>query len=103
MVSLAAADRTASYTGRPSPGYRPDRRFQIGELVRLDYVIVYEGYYADFGRTFTVGPPEPSVQGAVTKLRGALDAAIQAARARDPEVLALQDLHRDREREAVGT
>jgi Xaa-Pro aminopeptidase len=80
IVSLAAGDRTTSYTGRPSPGYRPERQFGAGELVRLDYVIVYEGYYADFGRTFTIGPPEPSVQEAVTKLRRALDAAIHAAR-----------------------
>jgi Xaa-Pro aminopeptidase len=81
MVSLAAADRTNSYTGRPSPGYRPERRFRNGELVRLDYVIVYDGYYTDFGRTFTVGQPAPDVLEAVTKLRRALDAAIQAARA----------------------
>jgi Xaa-Pro aminopeptidase len=48
--------------------------------VRLDYVIVYDGYYADFGRTFTIGSPDPAVQDAVTKLRRALAAAIQAAR-----------------------
>jgi Xaa-Pro aminopeptidase len=80
MVSIAAADRTTSYTGRPSPGYRPDRPFHVGELVRLDYVIVYDGYYADFGRTFTVGPPDPDVLGAVATLRRALSAAVEAAR-----------------------
>jgi Xaa-Pro aminopeptidase len=80
LLSLAAADRTSSYTGRPSPGYRPERPFRAGELVRLDYVIVYDGYYADFGRTFTVGSPDPAALDAVTKLRRALDAAIQAAR-----------------------
>jgi Xaa-Pro aminopeptidase len=44
-------------------------------------VIVYDGYYADFGRTFTVGPPRRAVHDAVTRLRRALEAAMQAARA----------------------
>jgi Xaa-Pro aminopeptidase len=80
MLSLAAADRTTSYTGQPSPGYRPDRRFRSGELVRLDYVIVYDGYYADFGRTFAVGVPDPGILEAIASLRRALNAAIHAAR-----------------------
>jgi Xaa-Pro dipeptidase len=80
MVSVAAADRSASYTGRPSPGYRPDRQFERGDLVRIDYVIVYDGYYADFGRTFTVGPPGGDERRAITTLRRALQAAVGAAR-----------------------
>lgn len=80
MLSLAAGDRITSYTGRPSPGYRPDRRFERGELVRLDYVIVYDGYYADVGRTFTVGHPSDVVRRAVSSLRTALNAAADAAR-----------------------
>jgi Xaa-Pro dipeptidase len=80
MLSLAAGDRMTSYTGRPSPGYRPHRSFEAGEIVRLDYVVVYDGYYADFARTFAVGTPTDAVLDAVSRLRDALRAAIEAAR-----------------------
>lgn len=79
MVSIAAGDRVASFTGRPSPGYQAQRRFQAGDLVRLDYVIVYDGYYADFGRTFTIGPASRTAIAAVRRLHEALNAAVAAA------------------------
>jgi Xaa-Pro aminopeptidase len=52
---LSSGDRVASYTGRPLPGYRSERRFAEGDLVRLDLVLVYEGYYSDFGRSWVCG------------------------------------------------
>lgn len=52
---LSSADRIENYTGRPLPGYRHERRFAAGDLARLDLVIVYEGYYCDFGRSWVVG------------------------------------------------
>jgi Xaa-Pro aminopeptidase len=81
LIALAAGERAGAYTGRPLPGWRAERRFGDGELARLDFVIVLEGYYCDFGRTWVVGDlpagaPEHSL---VTALEDALDAAVAAA------------------------
>jgi Xaa-Pro dipeptidase len=83
LVALAAGDRASNYTGRPLPGYRPERRFEEGELARLDLILVYEGYYCDFGRSWVVGGPglnEPADR-LIAVLREALESACAAARA----------------------
>ncbi|MDX6593573.1 MAG: ectoine hydrolase, partial [Gaiellales bacterium] len=76
---VAAGDRDRFYTGRPSPGYRAERLFVTGETVRLDLVIVYQGYYCDLGRSFAVGGADADVSAAVSRLREGLTAAISAA------------------------
>lgn len=80
-VTLAAGDRVESFTGRPFPGYRPERRFAAGELARLDLVIVYEGYYCDFGRSWVVGGGGESEAGAtlIAGIRSGLEGAVAAA------------------------
>ncbi len=82
LVALAVGDRTESYTGRPLPGWRAERPFGHSELARLDLVIVYEGYYCDFGRSWVIGGEEEDrgAQQAIDNLRTALAAAYEAAR-----------------------
>jgi len=77
---LSAADRTESYTGRPLPGYRHERRFAAGDLARLDLVIVYEGYYCDFGRSWVVGGKglDPEADSLIDAMRDGLAAALAA-------------------------
>ncbi len=80
---LSSADRVASYTGRPLPGYRHERRFAAGDLTRLDLVIVYEGYYCDFGRSWVVGGNDQATgaRALIGAVRDGLDAALAATRA----------------------
>lgn len=77
---LSAGDRIGNYTGRPLPGYRHERRFTEGDLVRLDLVIVYEGYYCDFGRSWVVGGAEsdPDAERLIGAVREGLGAALAA-------------------------
>ncbi|MCI6152614.1 MAG: Xaa-Pro peptidase family protein [Fusobacterium perfoetens] len=37
------------------PGYDCNRKLQDGELFKVDFIICYEGYICDFGRTTVVG------------------------------------------------
>jgi Xaa-Pro aminopeptidase len=80
VPALSAADRVTSYTGRPLPGYRYERRFSEGDLVRLDLVIVYDGYYSDFGRSWVVGGPGLNQQAnaLIVVVRNGLSAALAA-------------------------
>jgi Xaa-Pro dipeptidase len=77
---LSAADRVESYTGRPLPGYRHERRFAEGDLARLDLVLVYEGYYSDFGRSWVSGGPgvDPEADELIAAVHHGLDAALAA-------------------------
>jgi Xaa-Pro aminopeptidase len=73
---------TSGGSGPRFGGFRGLRRFEAGETARVDLVLVYEGYYCDFGRSWVVGGRERSPGGAalVDVLRAALDAAVAAAR-----------------------
>lgn len=82
LVALAAGEQARAFTGRPLPGFRPERAFVAGELARLDLVLVLEGYYCDFGRTWIVGGDREGSAGArelLGVLRDAIAAAVRAA------------------------
>lgn len=81
LVAFATGDRASCYTGRPLPGWRAERELTAGDPARLDLVIVLDGYYCDFGRSWVIGGAEPDhpLQFLVDTLREALDAALAAA------------------------
>lgn len=81
LVAFATGDRASSYTGRPLPGWRAERELAAGEPARLDLVIVLEGYYCDFGRSWVIGGAAPGdpLGRLVGALRDSLDAAVAAA------------------------
>ena len=82
LLALATGERAAHYAGRPLPGFRAERVLEAGDVARLDLVLVYEGYYCDFGRTWVVGGRglRPDVDALVDVLQDALAAATAAAR-----------------------
>jgi Xaa-Pro aminopeptidase len=81
LVAFATGDRASSYTGRPLPGWRAERELAAGEPARLDLVIVLEGYYCDFGRSWVIGGTAPGdpLGLLVAALRDSLDTAVAAA------------------------
>jgi Xaa-Pro aminopeptidase len=81
LVALATGERADSYTGRPLPGWRAERELRAGDPARLDLVLVLEGYYCDFGRSWVIGGADPGdpLQSLVDALRTALDTAAAAA------------------------
>jgi Xaa-Pro aminopeptidase len=81
LMAFATGDRASFYTGRPLPGWRAERQLRAGEPARLDLVLVLDGYYCDFGRSWVVGGAAPGdpLQLLVDTLRNSLDAAMAAA------------------------
>ena len=57
-----------------------DRRLQAGDVLILDVGVVFDGYYCDFDRNFSVGPPSPAVQRAHDVVWRATEAGLAAAR-----------------------
>jgi Xaa-Pro aminopeptidase len=51
-----------------------------GDLVRLDLTISHRGYFADSGRTATVGSPSAEVSKRYAAIRLAVESAVQAVR-----------------------
>lgn len=81
LIAFATGDRASCYTGRPLPGWRAERELRTGEPARLDLVIVLDGYYCDFGRSWAIGGAaagEP-LQFLLQTLRDSLAAAVSAA------------------------
>lgn len=52
----------------------------LGDLIRLDITISYKGYWADSGRTASLGTPNKVARERYKTIRGAVDAATQVAR-----------------------
>jgi Xaa-Pro aminopeptidase len=79
---LSTGDALEHYASRPLPGYRAEHVLDAGDPARTDLVLVYEGYYCDFGRSWVIGggAANPRYAEQVRALRAALDAAIGAAR-----------------------
>ncbi len=61
--------------GIPSPG----RRLRAGDIVGLDFGVVYKGWFGDSAVTVPVGPVSPSGRRLLDATRGALGAAIDVA------------------------
>lgn len=51
-----------------------------GDVLMLDTGLVHAGYFCDFDRNFSVGPPAPEVASAHARLIEATDAGLDAAR-----------------------
>lgn len=83
LLTLATADRIEHFTGRPLPGYRPERVCAQGELARMDLVMIFEGYMCDFGRSWVIGGAglKPDADRFLEAIEAALSAACAAARA----------------------
>jgi Xaa-Pro dipeptidase len=53
---------------------------QAGDLIRLDITISHRGYWADTGRSASVGTPSQEASARYRTIRDAVDAAIEVAR-----------------------
>jgi methionyl aminopeptidase len=62
-------------------GIPGSRRLKSGDIVSLDFGVVYEGFYGDAARTVPVGPIAESTQRLLATTRKSLYAGIAAARA----------------------
>ena len=51
-----------------------------GDILMLDTGLVWDGYFCDFDRNWSVGPPEPAVSTAHARLVDAIEAGFGAAR-----------------------
>ena len=56
------------------------RVLREGDIIGLDYGVIYQGYYGDSAITVPVGAVKPAVQDLMRKTREALEAGIEAAR-----------------------
>ena len=54
-IAVSSGPYIDSWSGLPFPGYDSQRKLENGELFRVDLVIVYQGYFCDFGRSGVVG------------------------------------------------
>lgn len=72
-VVLLFGERAAFPAVAPSP-----RGLRAGDLVRFDLGCVYQGYYADLGRTAVMGEPNARQQQAWDAVQRGLEAAVEA-------------------------
>jgi Xaa-Pro aminopeptidase len=79
FTTMSSGGATGMWASSPQPGFSR-RMLCTGDLVRFDTGIVFEGYLSDFGRSVTVGPPNPAQQHLLGTLHAGLDAAIAAVR-----------------------
>ncbi len=52
----------------------------LGDVLMLDTGLVWDGYFCDFDRNWSIGPPRPDVANAYARLIEASDAAFEIAR-----------------------
>ena len=77
FAAVSSGPQSGRYTATPLPGYGT-RRFQDGDLVRIDLGVVLDGYLCDFGRTAAVGQPSADQDRLLTTLTTALDRVIDS-------------------------
>lgn len=84
----AGADDVDYLVGGAGPGGYGDiisppseRRLQRGDVLILDVGLVFDGYYCDFDRNFSVGPPSDAVTRAYDAVWQATEAGLAVARA----------------------
>ena len=76
---LAGACAHGGYADVISPAH--DVPLAAGDVLMLDTGLVWDGYFSDFDRNFSVGPATPATQGAHAKLIDAVEAGAQIATA----------------------
>ena len=57
-----------------------DRRIRAGDVLSIDAGCIYDGYFSDFDRNFSVGKPSAEIERAHALLHKATDAGLAAAR-----------------------
>lgn len=75
---LAGAADRGGYGDVISPA--TDAPLTEGDVLMLDTGLVWDGYFCDFDRNFSVGPLKPSVESAHSRLIDAVHAAMDVAR-----------------------
>ena len=74
---LAGGAGPGGYADVISPA--TDRRLQAGDVLMLDTGLIRAGYFCDFDRNFSIGPPDRSVSAAHARLIEATAAGFEAA------------------------
>lgn len=77
FAAVSSGPQSGRYSATPLPGFGT-RRFQNGDLVRIDLGIVLDGYLCDFGRTAVVGEPSADQDRLLSTLTTALDRVIDS-------------------------
>lgn len=62
-------------------GIPDDRRLQSGDIVSIDFAIIYEGYYVDMARTYPVGTVSTEAMHLIEATMAAFEKGFGAARA----------------------
>jgi len=75
---LAGAAESQGYGDVISPA--TSKKIQTGDVLMLDTGVVWDGYFCDFDRNFSIGPPTKAVKDAHARLIDATQAAFEVAR-----------------------
>ncbi len=75
---LAGAAQAQGYGDVISPA--TSKPLHTGDVMMLDTGVVWDGYFCDFDRNFSIGPPTKSVESAHSRLIEATQAALDMAR-----------------------
>ncbi|KPA21422.1 putative peptidase [Shimia sp. SK013] len=94
---LAGGAEQGGYGDVISPA--TDAPLQAGDVLMLDTGVVWDGYFSDFDRNWSIGPATPSVKDAHARLIDASDAAFAMAK---PGVTAAEVFHAMNDVVAVG-
>lgn len=78
VAYLAGGAEAAGYGDVISPAH--DTALSCGDVLMLDTGLVWDGYFCDFDRNWTIGPAVPAVRDAHAQLVEASDAAFELAR-----------------------
>lgn len=80
-AAVASGAFSPLYVRRPITGYDPRRRLDAGDLVHLDLLLTFEGYYADFQRSAVAGAPaDKRGSGLIEAAKAGVERAIGAVR-----------------------
>lgn len=78
VTYLAGAADQSGYSDVIAPA--TDAPLAKGDVLMLDTGLVWDGYFCDFDRNFSIGPPSGKVQDAHTQVIDATNAAFDAAK-----------------------
>ena len=75
---LAGGAEQGGYTDVISPAHT--KPLATGDVLMLDTGLVWDGYFCDFDRNWSIGPPGPAIQNAHGQLIDATQAGFEAAK-----------------------